>query len=130
MITLNIGAILLASVATFLFGWLWYSPILFLKPWQQLANIPASKPKAWTMLAGLCSYAVLAGVMDVLFQIIGVGSLVVALKMALLFWLGFVATLTLGLVTWEQKSWKLYLIHNGYHIASFLIVSAIVFGLR
>mgnify|MGYP003688991135 CR=1 FL=1 len=81
------------------------------------------------LLLGLFAYMVVAGTIDVLFQIIGVGSLTVALQLSLLFWLGFVATLTLGLVTWEQKSWKLYLLHNGYHLISFLVIGAIIFGL-
>ena len=36
---INIWAILVATVASFAFGALWYSPLLFLKPWSREAGI-------------------------------------------------------------------------------------------
>ena len=39
MAELNIAAILAGSVAGFAFGALWYSPLLFLKPWMREAGI-------------------------------------------------------------------------------------------
>lgn len=132
MITLDIGAILLAAFTAFMFGWLWYSPLLFQKPWMRMAHIPQTKPStnnmASTMGLGFFSYAVIAGTIDVLFQIIGVGSLLVALQIALLCWGGFIATTSLGMVTWEGKPWKLYLLNNGYSLIAFLLMGAIVFS--
>lgn len=36
---INTVAFLLAVVAKFVIGWAWYSPPLFLRPWQQLTGI-------------------------------------------------------------------------------------------
>lgn len=134
MISLHYGAILLAAITVFLVGWAWYSPLLFQKSWLRMSGLPeptrGQAPKPLLMLVGFGSYLVLAGTLDALFQIIGVGTLMVAWKIALLCWLGFVATLTLGMVTWEMKSWKLYFLHNGYHLISFMIIASILFGLR
>jgi hypothetical protein len=43
-------------------------------------------------------------------------------------WLGFVAPVTLGSVLWENKSWKLWLLNNGYYIVT-LVVMGIVLAL-
>lgn len=36
---INIWAILVATVASFALGVLWYSPLLFLKPWSREAGV-------------------------------------------------------------------------------------------
>lgn len=134
MITLHITAILVAALVSFVIGWLWYSPYLFQKAWMRMAQIPTQTATTAPMLsllgAGFATYVILAGVMDVLFQIIGVGTLDVALKLATLFWFGFVATLTLGMVTWERKPFQLYLLNNGYHLVSFLVTALMLMVLR
>lgn len=134
MITLHLAAIFIATIASFIIGWLWYSPLMFQKAWMRMANIPSQTQANANMLplmiAGFTTYLILAGVMDVLFQMIGVGTLGVALKLAILFWLGFVATLTFGIVTWERKPIQLYLLHNGYHLVSFLVIAAILIAVR
>ena len=54
MVHVNSLAVLVAAVAVFVLGWLWYSPLLFYKPWMRLrgmdpvaamagANLPAGK---------------------------------------------------------------------------------------
>ena len=40
MHTLNIWAIVVAAVAAFLLGGLWYSPLLFVKPWKRANGFP------------------------------------------------------------------------------------------
>jgi hypothetical protein len=40
-------------------------------------------------------------------------------------WLGFVAPVTLGTVLWEGKSWKLWLILNGYNLL-FLCAAGVI----
>ncbi|MGB2867737.1 MAG: DUF1761 domain-containing protein [Bacteroidota bacterium] len=49
-----------------------------------------------------------------------------ALSSAFFTWLGFFVPVDLGVVAWEQKSWKLFGINSAYHFLSLLIVSAIV----
>ena len=41
-------------------------------------------------------------------------------------WLGFVAVATLGMVTFEKRPLKLYLINNGYLVIALLIMGAIL----
>src|SRR5262245_11433222 len=39
MVHVNYLAVVVAAVAAFLLGWLWYSPLLFLKPWMRLRGL-------------------------------------------------------------------------------------------
>ena len=41
-------------------------------------------------------------------------------------WLGFVATVTLGMVLWEGKPVKLYLLKNAHQLLSLMIMGAIL----
>ena len=39
MVHVNHLAVLVAAVAVFVLGWLWYSPLLFYKPWMRLRGL-------------------------------------------------------------------------------------------
>lgn len=39
MVHVNYLAVLVASAAVFVLGWLWYSPLLFFKPWMRLRGM-------------------------------------------------------------------------------------------
>lgn len=41
-------------------------------------------------------------------------------------WLGFVAPVTLGSVLWEGKSWKLWVMNNGYYVVTLCAMGAIL----
>ncbi|PYO83248.1 MAG: hypothetical protein DMD37_07615 [Gemmatimonadetes bacterium] len=54
MVQVSYPAVLVAAILVFVLGWLWYSPLLFYKPWMRLrgmdpvaamagANLPAGK---------------------------------------------------------------------------------------
>ncbi len=39
MVHVNYLAVLVAALAVFVLGWLWYSPLLFFKPWMRLRDM-------------------------------------------------------------------------------------------
>jgi|SRR5581483_1147250 len=41
-------------------------------------------------------------------------------------WLGFVAPVTIGPVLIKEKPWKLWILHNGYYLASLLMMGIIL----
>lgn len=120
-------AILVASVAAFLFGWLWYGP-LFGKQWMRLAQVRAKEIKfeAGPMLIAFVSTIVLVSVFSIILGLTGRSGWVNGVGLGLLFWLGFSATASLGMVLWEKKSWKLWLLNNAYAIIEFALVGAIL----
>src|SRR5262245_50939413 len=97
---LNYVAILVTAVAIFVIGALWYT-VLFGKMWteahaytpEQLEGMKQGMAKAYGF-SFLC-YLVLAAMMDVLIVRIGIDSAIGGAKLALVCWLGFVATIGL-----------------------------------
>ncbi|HKB88336.1 MAG TPA: DUF1761 domain-containing protein [Patescibacteria group bacterium] len=126
MVPVNYLAILVAALLSMVLGSLWYGPI-FGKPWMKMMGMSKESMKGMK-----------SGDMAKLYGIQFIGSLFMAfiLAHALVFassylhesgisaglqtgfwnWLGFIAPITLGSVLWEGKSWKLWLLNNGYYL--------------
>jgi hypothetical protein len=133
--TLNLLAVLVAAISTMVVGFVWYSPILFAKPWmREMGYDPDDKAKVQQMqksaglayfgsfLAGLVSAFVLALFLHQ-FQ---VQSLQVGLLVGSHVWLGFVATVQLTGVLFMKQSLKLFAINTGYQLVCYLVMGAIL----
>ena len=127
----NYLAVLVAAVASFLLGWLWYGP-LFGKPWMKLMNFDKNSMKSMklspvtAMILGFLTYLVIAYVLAGFISILNSATIVEGIKIAFWIWLGFIATTTLGSFLWEGKSIKLYLLNNTYNLLNLLVMSAIL----
>ena len=130
----NYWAILVAAIAYFCAGAIWYSPVLFSKTWMAETKIVPDKSKSF---AGLMITTFLITVFEVIVlsliigysncsDLCGGSSLLSGLSMGVLVGLGFVAT-TLGVTfLYEGRSLKLFLIDAGYHIIGLAIAGAIL----
>jgi vacuolar-type H+-ATPase subunit I/STV1 len=113
-------------------GALWYSPLLFLKPWLKASGVSeASLSKG--MLKAILSDLVLSLIMAfVLLHAIryalapGSRDLPEGLAVAFLNWLGFVAPVHLGLLTYEHKPLRYFLIVSGYQLVTLLAMGAVL----
>src|SRR5436190_20781506 len=80
MVRVNYLAVLVAAVAVFVLGWLWYSPLLFFKPWMRLrgmdpeAAMAGAKMPAGKLLIELVRCVVLAWVIARFVALFGVSS--------------------------------------------------------
>lgn len=132
---LRLVPILLAAIATMILGFLWYSPILFAKPWMiAMGYDPNDKAKLEQMrksagpsyllafIASLVSAFVLAKIVD----ITTVNSAIYGMKVGFAMWLGFVTTVQLTAKLFENKPWKLYFINTGYQLVCYLVMGAIL----
>src|SRR5712691_4730351 len=52
MVHVNYLAVLVAAVAVFVLGWLWYSPLLFFKPWMRLRGLDPVAAMAGAKMPG------------------------------------------------------------------------------
>ncbi|GAB1265374.1 DUF1761 domain-containing protein [Aurantivibrio infirmus] len=125
---LNIIAILVAAISSFVLGGLWYSKVLFGNAWMKETGITEEKAQNANMLRT--------------FSLAFVASLVIAFNLAM--FLGAESTLGTGAFygflagfgwvamafgindLFEQRSLKLFLINAGYHTVGFTIMGAIV----
>jgi hypothetical protein len=128
----NYLAVLVAAVAAFVLGWLWYSPLLFFKPWMRLRGLdPEAALKNAKMPGGrlVIEFArcfVLAFVIARLMGLLGVTSWLIAIHSGLMLWIGFPLILLTGSVLWDNVPWKVAAIHAGDWLVKLLVISLIV----
>jgi hypothetical protein len=122
---MNIWAVLLAAVSSFLVGGLWYSPALFGRVWntenggEKTAAHPA-KVFGISFIFSLVAAASFAAWLG------AAASLEASLKAAGLAGFGFVAA-SFGInYQFAQRSFKLWLIDGGYHTVQFLLFGLIL----
>ena len=80
------------------------------------------------MVGGFITALVMAYVLAHFVAIAGAGDAMGALQLAFWIWLGFIATVQIGIVLWEGKPWKLYFLNAAYWLVN-LAVMAIILAL-
>ena len=133
-VTVNLTAVLVAAVATMVVGFLWYSQLLFGKPWMNLvgmtpghmedAKAGMGKTYGLSFLGSLVMAYVLANVVSLTNAV----SWQSGAMAGFLMWLGFVATTGANefIYAVKPKPWNLYLINQGYQLVNFLVMGAIL----
>jgi len=133
--SVNLWSVLVAAIATMAIGFLWYSPILFARPWMVLMGYdPDDKAKLAEMQKGAGKLYVISFVASlvaafVLSKIIfglAINSALYGLKVGFAVWLGFVATVQLTDSLFSKKPAKLFLINTGYQLVCYLAMGAII----
>jgi hypothetical protein len=134
----NLLAVLVAAISTMIVGFLWYSPILFAKPWmREMGYDPEDKARikemqksagpayAGSFVASLISAFVLA----LFFHWLRVSGIHYGLVTSFHVWLGFVATVQFTDALFQKKSMKLFAINTGFQLLCFLVMGAILASL-
>jgi hypothetical protein len=134
---INMVAILVAVVANFILGFLWYTP-LFGKAWAKEMGYDTSiKPASGELAKGMIFMVIGNFFLAYVFAhniaawnfVPGAGEMSPMAKImnATIFtWLGFYLPTDLGSVAWERKSWKLFFINTGYHFMMLLVAAIIL----
>lgn len=134
---INYTAILIAVVANFILGFLWYTP-LFGKAWAKEMGFDMTvKPTSGEMAKGMIFMVIGNFLMAYVFAhnmaawsfVPGMGQLPkmgTVMNSAIFTWLGFYLPVDIGAVTWEKKSWKLFGINTGYHLVMLLVAAIIL----
>lgn len=133
MITLNFWPILVASLASFALGSLWYSPILFGREWLTMikmreADIANYRHKSvWIhyftqFLVTIVTFCVLAFMMGFL----GLGDSGNGAFLGLLAWLGFIFPTAISSLLWKKDPIMLVLIETINTLLTLMIGGAII----
>ena len=131
----NPWAVAVSAVATMVIGFLWYSPILFARPWMRLMGYDpndkaklaemqksAGKMYAMTFVATIVSAIVLAKIID----LTSVNTVFYGMKVGFAVWLGLVATVQLTGALFGKQPTKLFLINTGYQLICYLAMGGIL----
>jgi Protein of unknown function (DUF1761) len=132
MVHVSYVPVLVAAAAVFVLGWLWYSPLLFYKPWMRLRGLdPAAAMAGAKMPVGklvieLVRCVILACVIALLVALVGVGTWTGAVELGFSLWIGFPVILLTGSVLWDNVPWKVAAIHAGDWLVKMLVIPLIV----
>ncbi len=131
MLGVNLLAVILAAVVAFVMGGIWYSPVLFGKPWMNLrgmnqADVSGTKMGGGEILAEFVRGLIVAVVLARFVVLLGVVNWVGGVYLGLTVWIGFQATSIVGSVIHENYPWKLYAIHTGDALVKTIVMALIL----
>ncbi len=123
---INIWAVLVAALSSFLLGGLWYSPILFLKSWNKAMNREGADDPHPARAFGL-GFLFSLGAALVFAHIIGPApELLYSLHMGLMVGIGLVAT-SFGInYQFADRPFSALFVDGGYHIGQFALFGLIL----
>ena len=130
---INYPAVVASAVGYWVLGALWYSPLLFARPFvalkgwtpDQVAALQA-QGHAGEVGAAFAVSLVTAYVLAHLVKFMGAETARAGLLTGFWLWLGFTATTNLSTVLFEGRPLGLYLINNGYHLVGLLGMGALL----
>jgi predicted neutral ceramidase superfamily lipid hydrolase len=135
--TLNWLAVAAAVLAQVAIGFLWYGPLLGTAWMREMGMVPDFKPDP-----ALLKRSMLLMIVGALLTVVVLGCAIEFMRpadpdndvppavygaiAALGAWVGFHIPMLLGGVAWENRSWKLFGINAGYHLAALLAAAMIL----
>lgn len=127
-ISINPWAVLVAALSTFLIGGVWYSPILFVRPWMAAAGLSAQDVEGGNPAKIFGGSFVLALVMaaNLAAFLSGPPNLVWGMTAGALAGVGWVAPALGVIYLFERRPLKLFLINAGYQAVSFVVMGGII----
>ena len=121
--------ILVAGIIAIVIGFAWYHPKVFGTAWMRMSGItPESvesgkKRMPIVIVVATLAAMLVAYVMNHFGIAWGVFDIIGAIELGIWTWVGFVAPIMLGIVLWEQRSFKLYVINASYWLVTFIAIS-------
>ena len=131
-IHINYLAVLVAAISSMVLGFLWYGP-LFGKTWMKLMSFDKKKmdeakkkEMGKTVAAAFISALLMSYILAHFVVYAQAATWIDGVVAGLWIWLGFVATVMFGMVLWEGKPLKLYLINASHYLVVLAVMGAIL----
>ena len=132
-VPINYMAVIVAAIAIFILGSLWYGPI-FGRNWREMMGMRREEMGQGSMVGPIIISLIGAYIMALIFDYAiifsnfyldksGVGA---ALRVGLLVWLGFVVPITIRRVLWEKQSLMLWLFNETYNLFILLVLGFVL----
>lgn len=132
----NYLAVLVTGLVIFALGGLWYSPLLFAKPWTRMMGksddemnmaSPKAKREMPLMYAmAFVSALLVAWVMAIVVNHFPPVTLLRGVEVAAICWLGFAAATSFATSMFSMQPKGLWLINSGYNLISFVLAGAVL----
>lgn len=130
-IDLNFFATITVAIIAYIIGALWYSPILFSKPWMKALGIKSKDlkkqdSKIKDYITQFIITLVMAFVLSIFVDFAIANTFFEGVFVGFLSWLGFVATTILGSMIWIKKPMTLFYIDAGHYLVTYCIMAGIL----
>ncbi len=134
MVPINYLAVLVCAVLAMVLGYVWYGPI-FGKTWMRLMGMDREsmgEGQNMGMLYGiqfvgaLIMAFVLAHTLTFAMAYLHTSGISAGLQTGFWNWIGLIAPVTVGMVLWEGKPWKLWAIIAGYWLVTLCAMGVIL----
>ncbi len=126
---MNHWALLVSALILWVLGALWYSRVLFVKPWMAALGIVPGGPKtglAFGMISSLVGDLLVAFVLLHVILWSGAANWAAGAFIGFLAWLGFFAAIQFPQGVYEGRPAKLFIINGAYWLVGLLIVGALL----
>lgn len=127
-VSFNLSAVAAAALLSFAIGGLWYSPLLFARPWMREAGLNEEQLRGGPMarIFGLAALASLVMAVNLAAFIGPKASLGFGLFAGAAAGLGWVA-MSLGVIyLFERRSFTLWLINSGYQVVAYTLMGGLL----
>jgi len=129
---INFLSCAVAAIAAFVIGGVWYSPVLFAKPWmaahgytaESAAEMRKTAPRAYGV--SVVCFFVMAIVLAILIRHLGITTSFGGAHLGALCWFGFAATIGLTATMYSKAPLALYFIDAGYQFVYMAVMGAIL----
>ncbi len=142
MIPINYFAVIACAVVAMILGMLWYGP-LFGKQWMSMMGMnmgggDGKNGMAWRYIVAFIGALLMAFVLANFIALVNNSfgcsdcfnivsqTLIVDMLATFTLWLGFIAPVTIGMVLWEGKPWKVWYIVAGYNLVLLALMGIIL----
>lgn len=121
------------SVGNFILSWLWYSPLLFAKPWMKALGADPQRQMSeaekrrmpFLFGSGLAASALVVYGMMVLVNSIGASGFAQGAAVGLAVWAGFALTHSMNTL-WEGRKAIVLVINNGLFLLTYAVYGGIL----
>lgn len=125
--------LVVVAIVNFFLSWLWYSPVLFMKPWAVAlgtfgkGEMTEAEKKAMPglFLSGLIASFILSYGLQVIVHSVGATSFGAGLLVGMAAWATFALTHSLSTL-WEGRKPVVLVINNGLYLLTYAIFGGVV----
>ena len=131
-VDVNYLAVLAAAIASMVVGFVWYGPLFgkqymaIMKFDKKKMNEAKKKGMGKTYALAFLTSLIMAYVLAHFVSYVEAKTIADAAVLGFWLWIGFFATTQLGMVLWENKPVKLYVINTLHYLVSLAVMAAIL----
>jgi hypothetical protein len=132
--SLNYLAILVSGLLLWFLGAIWYSPVVFAKPWMEILGIKKGESKQSGLILGMVASfigdVVLSFILAHIIFWANATGFANGCVLGVLVWIGFIAAPNLPQGIYERRPFKLFAINSGYWLVGLFIVGGLLAAWR